>query len=72
VTKLTRQERETVVNVNDAGEASVWTSSPVMARRLTRRLGDPTKLSGSWRWDMPALALAWKPRLKARKGAKTA
>lgn len=43
-TNRTKLERETVIGFNDEeDEAWVVTCSPVVARRLQRRLGPPTK-----------------------------
>jgi hypothetical protein len=50
---LTREERETAIILSDAGTCTIWTSSPVYARRLRRRLGEPTKISdGTLFWDI--------------------
>lgn len=55
------------VLVNDAGDATIWTSSPVYARRLTRKLGKPTNRGGFPHWDLPDRTLTWLPRLKTQK-----
>lgn len=62
-----REERETCVLVNDAGEATVWSTSPVQIRRLTRRLGKPRFEGALARWDLPTHLLTWLPRLSNRK-----
>ena len=36
-----RNERETIIILNDMGEISVTTNSPTFLRRLKRRLGAP-------------------------------
>lgn len=52
--KRTMMERETIVLFNDADDtATVGTTSPMMCRKLTRRLGPPVELSpGSWSWTV--------------------
>lgn len=62
-----REERETCVLVNDAGQATVWSTSPVQIRRLTRRLGKPQFDGALARWDLPTHVLTWLPRLSSRK-----
>jgi hypothetical protein len=66
-----REERETCVLVNDAGQATVWSTSPVQIRRLTRRLGEPQFEGGLARWDLPTHVLTWLPRLSHRKPRNT-
>lgn len=61
-----KEERETCILVNDAGDATVWTTSPTKARILTRRLGKPAESPGFWRWDVPASTLTWLPRRKSK------
>lgn len=66
--KLSKVERETIITWND-GEpmANVYTTSPAVRRRLTLRVGEPTKILGAYaaEWDIPRkwlkLPLARKP-----------
>lgn len=53
--KRTLLERETSLLWNDEEEmVLVGTTSPMMCRKLTRRLGTPVELSpGSWSWTIP-------------------
>lgn len=65
---LTRLERETTINFNDAEDtASIYTASPTVARRLERRLGRKPDVLGrcSWEWVVPK---KWclLPRLRAK------
>jgi hypothetical protein len=54
----TKIERETIFGFND-GEDTAWieTTSPVLLRKLTRRLGPPKPMwpgaTDSWSWIVP-------------------
>jgi hypothetical protein len=49
----TREERETAIILSDSGDVTVWTSSPIYARRLRKRLGEPTRAAGlTLFWDL--------------------
>lgn len=65
--KLQKEERETCILVNDLGECTIWTTSPLYERRLTRRLGKSALKGGLARWDLPASRVTWMPRLKRQK-----
>lgn len=68
---LSRLERETVLNWNDAEEmASIYTSSPAVRRRLTKRLRrEPDRSGTSWaEWFIPK-AWAGLPRFKEKRAA---
>lgn len=41
-----KEERETCVLFNDAGEVTVWSCSPGQIKKLTRRLGKPDWIKG--------------------------
>lgn len=64
--KLTRLERETIITWNEAEEtANVYSTSPAVIRRMTKRCGKPTKQSGAYgaEWDIPRKWLTL-PRVK--------
>ena len=47
----TREERETAIILSDSGTCTVWTTSPVILRRLRKRLGEPHYAIGDcWHW----------------------
>ena len=63
--ELTKGERETCILANDLGQVTVWTTSPVKARQLARRLGKPATIVGECsRWDLQADSLRWMPSRK--------
>jgi hypothetical protein len=45
----TRDERETAIILSDSGTCTVWTTSPVVLRRLRKRLGEPHYAIGECR-----------------------
>lgn len=47
---LSREERETVLILNDKGEITISTNSPTQAQALTKRLGKPHRKEVSW-WE---------------------
>lgn len=50
---LTREERETAIILSDGGSVTVWTSSPVRLRQLTKRLGASHRQLGACHfWDL--------------------
>lgn len=71
-TPLSRLERETIIVFNEAEAlATLTTNSPGVARRLTKRLGDPLgNLRGpeTWEWEVPK---AWVLLPRSRKSVKS-
>ena len=69
-TPLSRTERETIIVFNDGDPlATITTNSPVIARRLAKRLGESQgKYKGpeTWEWEVPK---AWVtlPRSKSQR-----
>jgi hypothetical protein len=64
---LSRSERETGILWNDEdASATVWTVSPSIRDKLTRKLGSPAVLdpNGSWSWTIPK---SWVRITKRRK-----
>ena len=48
---LTREERETCIILNELGEITIWSVSPIYQKKLRRRLGAPTRIDGEcWTW----------------------
>jgi hypothetical protein len=47
---LTREERETVIILNDLGEVTVWSVSPIQTKKLRRRLGPPSRVDNECSW----------------------
>ncbi len=43
---LTREERETCLLINDLGEITIWSVSPIWIKKLTKRLGKPDYIDG--------------------------
>ena len=43
---LTREERETCLIINELGEITLWSISPIWTRKLVKRLGAPTRIDG--------------------------
>lgn len=55
----TREERESCILWNDAGEVVVWTVSPIYQRRLAKRLGEPDRIDGTCHtWTRPKSSLS--------------
>jgi hypothetical protein len=49
----TREERETAIILSDSGTCTVWTTSPIRARHLLKRLGKPHRVVGDCHfWDI--------------------
>lgn len=68
---LSRLERETVINWNEAEPtASIYTSSPMVIRRLTRRFKrGPDRFGASWgEWIVPREWVTL-PRAKTKRKA---